>query len=481
MLVVLALMFVICHGVVVAFWPGTAGGGSFVFLTAAPLLAAAACLWRGQRDRAALGWRATAMALLLWAGGMAFNMADALGAGRADLTPRVSLLLYVLYGVPLVFILARARRERRVISLIDGVMAALLGVLFFVHTQSFADRIDIDDQAMAHMQRMFDIQNLCIAGFAVVRWLAGDVPERRSFFRALALYALVYLVVAYYINHYTAEQSFGAYNDLLIDLPFLLLAMLALRQAPAPGLSLHPRLSRLVQAGGPIILPLLLLVVGTLVVDHARPLAVTGFVVATLGFSLRSTLLQIDLLERQAGLDQLARQDGLTGVANRRQFDTLLLAEWNRARRSGTELGLLLVDIDHFKAFNDEHGHPAGDRCLQAVAAVLQATAGRAADSVARYGGEEFAVIVPGSPLSGVLALAERLREAVEALPLPEGPVSISVGVGYLHPPALASAEQLLADADAGLYAAKRAGRNQVTLHAHVLDDDGGAHGTLDC
>lgn len=479
--VALALLFVLCHGLVLAFWPGAAGGGSFAFLTAAPLLAAAACLWRGQRDRAALGWRATALALLLWAGGMGFNMLDALGAGRANITPSASLLLYVVYGVPLVFILARARRERRIISLIDGVMAALLGVLFFVHTQSFADRIDIDVRAMANMQRMFDIQNLCIAAFAVVRWLAGDVPERRSFFRALALYAVAYLLVAFYINHYTAEQSFGAYNDLLIDLPFLLLAILALRQAPAPGFVLHPRLSRLVQAGGPIILPLLLLVVGTLVVDHARPLAVTGFVVATLGFSLRSTLLQMDLLERQAGLDQLARQDGLTGVANRRQFDDLLAAEWNRARRSGSELGLLLVDIDHFKAFNDEHGHPAGDRCLREVAQVLLATAGRAADSVARYGGEEFAVIVPGSPLSGVLALAERMRLAVEALPLREGAVSISVGVAYLHPPAMATADQLLADADAGLYAAKRAGRNQVTLHAHVLDDEGGAHGTIDC
>ncbi|KAG1476632.1 hypothetical protein G6F54_014145 [Rhizopus delemar] len=73
------------------------------------------------------------------------------------------------------------------------------------------------------------------------------------------------------------------------------------------------------------------------------------------------------------------------------------------------------------------------------------------------------------------------LREAVEALPLPEGSVSISIGVGYLHPPALASADQLLADADAGLYAAKRAGRNQVVLHAHVLDDEGSTHGTMDC
>lgn len=479
--VVLALLYVLCHGLVLTLWPGPAGVGSFVFLTGAPLLAAGACLWRARRDRAALGWRATALALLLWAGGMASNMVDALGAGRADITPQASLFLYVLYGVPLVFILARARRERMSISLIDAAMAALLGVLFFVHTQSFADRVEIDPLALVSMQRMFDIQNLCIAGFAVVRWLAVDVPERRSFFRALALYALAYLLVAYYINHYTSEDSFGAYNDLLIDLPFLLLALLALSHTPLPAALPHPRLARTVQAAGPMILPLLLLVVGTLVVDHARPLAVSGFVVATLGFGVRSILLQVDLMERQASLDQLARQDGLTGVANRREFDALLLAEWNRARRSGTELALLLVDIDHFKAFNDQHGHPAGDRCLQAVAAVLKVIAGRGGDSVARYGGEEFAVIVPASPLSGVLALAERLREAVEGLPLQEGRVSISIGVGYLHPPALASAGQLLADADAGLYAAKRAGRNRVVLHAQVLDDEDSAHGTIDC
>lgn len=463
--VVLALLYVLCHGVVVILWPGPAGLGSFVFLTAAPLLAAVACLYRARRDRAALGWRATAMALLLWAGGMGLNMVDALGVGRADFTPQASLLLYVLYGVPLVFILARARREQLNISLIDAVMAALLGVLFFVHTRSFAEHVDVDRYAMSNMQRMFDIQNLCIAGFAVVRWLAGEAPERRSFFRALAAYALAYLLVAYYINHYTSEQSFGALNDLLIDLPFLLLAVLAVGRAPATGTGPHPRLVRTVQAAGPMILPLLLLVVGTLVVDHARALAVAGFVVATLGFGLRSVLLQTDLMERQAALDQLARQDGLTGVANRRQFDAVLQAEWNRARRNGTGLALLLVDIDHFKAFNDAHGHPAGDRCLRAVAALLQATAGRAADSVARYGGEEFAVIVPGTALEGVLALAERLRQAVAALVLPEGRVSISVGVGFLHPPARANADQLLAEADAALYAAKRGGRNRVVVH----------------
>ncbi len=460
----LVLLFLVCHGLVLAAGAGTAGTGSFGFLIAAPLLAAGCCLWRARRDAAALGWCAIAVAMLLWAGGMALNLIDALAAGRTDLTPRASMLLYVLYAVPLVFILARARSERTSISLIDATLAALLGVLFFVHTGFFADRVDVDDAALENMRYMFDIQNLCIAVFSIVRWLAADTAEWRSLFRALALYAVGYLLAAGYINHFSSEDSFGAYNDLLIDLPFLILAWSAVRSVRASSFAPSPRLSRLVQAGGPMILPLLLLVIGTLVVDHARALAVTGFVVATLGFGLRSMLLQIGLLEHQAALDQLARQDGLTGVANRRQFDAVLQSEWSRACRSGGGLGLLLVDIDHFKAFNDAHGHPAGDRCLQIVAACLQANVRRAGDCLARYGGEEFAVIVPEAGLDDMATLAETLRLAVAGLALPEGPVSISIGVGFLQPSNTRDARQLLADADAALYAAKHAGRNRVCV-----------------
>ncbi|KRG66664.1 diguanylate cyclase [Stenotrophomonas terrae] len=472
----LVLLFLVCHGLVLALEPGPAGVGSFVFLVAAPLLAGAACLWRARRGRAVLDWYAIALSMLLWAGGMAFNLVDALGAGRADLTPRISLLLYVLYAVPLVFILARARHERPSISLIDAAMAALLGVLFFVHTAHFAARIDVDDSAMSNMRYMFDIQNLCIAVFALVRWLATDTVQRRGLFRVLALYAMAYLLVAGYINHFASQESFGAYSDLLIDLPFLLLAVLALRQTAHSSFVPSPRLSRMVQAGGPMILPLLLLVVGTLVVDHARPLAVTGFVVATLGFGLRSTLLQVALLERQAALDQLARKDALTGVANRRQFDTVLQAEWNRMRRSGAGLGLLLVDIDHFKAFNDAHGHPAGDRCLQAVAAGLQANVRRAGDCLARYGGEEFAVVVPDATLEDTVSLAETLRRAVETLVLPEGTITISIGASFLQCSALLDIDTLLAEADTALYAAKHAGRNRVAVRvAQVVHVDASA------
>ena len=178
--VVLALLYVLCHGLVLALWPGPAGVGSFVFLTGAPLLAAAACLAAPPRPR---GTGVARHGIGAAAVGRRHGVQHDRRPGRraCRFHPRASLFLYVLYGVPLVFILARARRERVSISLIDAAMAALLGVLFFVHAQSFAARVDIDDHALSNMQRMFDIQNLCIAVFAVVRWLAGDVPERRTF------------------------------------------------------------------------------------------------------------------------------------------------------------------------------------------------------------------------------------------------------------------------------------------------------------
>jgi diguanylate cyclase (GGDEF)-like protein len=368
--------------------------------------------------------------MLLWAGGMALNMIDTVRGGDATETPQISLLLYVVYGVPLVFVLARARRERWAISLIDALLAALLGVLFFLHTRFHANA---GEAGMNSVRLLFDIQNACIAAFALLRWASMDLPDRRAFFRVLAIYALAYLLVAGYINHFAEYSPFGQYADLLIDLPFLVLAVLAPRAHESMPAVERSGLRHAVQAGGPMILPLLLLVVAALVVDHARDWALAGFVAAIMGFGLRSMLLQIGLLERQAALDALSRLDGLTGVANRRQFDAVLQTEWNRACRQGSALSLLLIDIDHFKWFNDRHGHPAGDRCLQQVAAVLQATAARGGDLVARYGGEEFAVVAPATHPDSARELGERLRAAIQAIPgdvLPQM-VTISVGVAW--------------------------------------------------
>lgn len=171
-----------------------------------------------------------------------------------------------------------------------------------------------------------------------------------------------------------------------------------------------------------------------------------------------------------AELAALARRDPLTGVANRRQFDETLDAEWRRARRSRAAVSLIIVDVDQFKAYNDACGHQAGDGCLQAVARALSTVAHRAGDLVARYGGEEFAVILPGLDLEHARALAEAMRNAVEhlALPHPASPVgpsvTVSLGVASRQPLRGDTFAALVHEADVALYRAKSEGRNRVAV-----------------
>ncbi|MDQ1679585.1 MAG: hypothetical protein QOI42_444 [Frankiaceae bacterium] len=163
-----------------------------------------------------------------------------------------------------------------------------------------------------------------------------------------------------------------------------------------------------------------------------------------------------------ARIGALASTDGLTGIANRRTFDTVLARETQRADSTGGALALLLVDIDHFKKHNDTHGHQQGDRTLRGVAQAI-ARSCRATDLAARYGGEEFAVILPGSDAQTAYETAERLRRAVMELPAPE--VTISVGLATFGACGRSGVE-MLAAADEALYASKHNGRNQVTIAA---------------
>lgn len=168
------------------------------------------------------------------------------------------------------------------------------------------------------------------------------------------------------------------------------------------------------------------------------------------------------LKEANAALEALAARDGLTGLANHRAFQEGLEASFQQARRYDEPLSLLLLDVDHFKAYNDAHGHPAGDEVLKTVAHLLQQQA-RTTDLVARYGGEEFAVVLPHTPFLGATALAERFRAAVEA-GAGRGVVTVSVGVATLTP-AAAGRSDLVAAADRALYNAKKNGRNCVATH----------------
>lgn len=172
------------------------------------------------------------------------------------------------------------------------------------------------------------------------------------------------------------------------------------------------------------------------------------------------------LEEANRRLEEMSFLDGLTDVANRRQFEQILDMEWRRAVRSGAPLSLILADIDHFKQFNDTNGHQAGDRCLRDVATLLDSIVQRAGDQVARYGGEEFAAMLPETDVQGAEQIAERMRKAVESLETGGGRVTVSIGVATIVAGETRTADSLVGAADAALYDAKRAGRNTVRVRS---------------
>jgi len=184
-------------------------------------------------------------------------------------------------------------------------------------------------------------------------------------------------------------------------------------------------------------------------------------------------LVMRDVSERQAlqrRLEHDATTDALTGLANRRAFDTALAVEWGRAVRNDTDLSLILLDVDRFKTFNDLYGHPAGDGCLRDVAAAVQGVVRRPGDLAARYGGEEMAIILPGAPPAGAAHVARAVCAAIQALGVPHadspcGVLTASIGVATAAGPvghALAMPQGLLIGADGALYRAKAKGRNRI-------------------
>lgn len=184
---------------------------------------------------------------------------------------------------------------------------------------------------------------------------------------------------------------------------------------------------------------------------------------------LRIATRQQEICAVHRQLKEIAILDSLTGIPNRRHFDDTLAAEWKRCIRTESPLSIVISDVDFFKQFNDIYGHQAGDVCLRAVASSLSESLFRVEDTVARYGGEEFVAILPGTDANGAYAVAERMRQSARDLGIPhergiDGRISCSFGVASTRPSADKAPQQLLKTADAGLYAAKRAGRNRVAL-----------------
>ncbi|KPW72226.1 Response regulator WspR [Pseudomonas savastanoi] len=177
---------------------------------------------------------------------------------------------------------------------------------------------------------------------------------------------------------------------------------------------------------------------------------------------------QQQLLDTNLVLQRLMNSDGLTGLSNRRHFDEYLELEWRRAIRDQAQLSLLMIDVDYFKAYNDNFGHLEGDEALRQVAKAIRNSCSRPSDLPARYGGEEFAMVLPNTSPGGARLLAEKLRQSVSGMniphiaPTPGSSLTVSIGVATVTPQVGMHSRQLILDADKGLYLAKNNGRNQV-------------------
>ncbi|BDA58870.1 diguanylate cyclase [Shewanella xiamenensis] len=172
-----------------------------------------------------------------------------------------------------------------------------------------------------------------------------------------------------------------------------------------------------------------------------------------------------ELAEANNRLEKLSNTDGLTNIGNRRLFDQMLQKEWSRGQRNNTPLSLIMLDIDHFKLFNDFYGHLAGDDCLKMLANSLSQSGRRAGELVTRYGGEEFVILLPNTDHQSALDTAKHVHQLIQSLAIPHiktdiGIVTVSVGVACLLPSDKHNALELVHQADTALYLAKSAGRN---------------------
>jgi diguanylate cyclase (GGDEF)-like protein len=186
--------------------------------------------------------------------------------------------------------------------------------------------------------------------------------------------------------------------------------------------------------------------------------------IAQMRDKLLETTHQLDQVNRE--LMRLSAMDGLTGLANRRHFDTVLRSEWDRGERLRHPLSLLMCDVDYFKPYNDTYGHLQGDECLRRISSALQFAIRRPCELAARYGGEEFALLLPETTAAHAMEIAETVRSNVERLAIahahsPKGIVSISIGVATRVPNGQLSPERLIALADKALYLAKKSGRDR--------------------
>lgn len=472
---------------------------TYPFLLALPTLTVAACLWRirAEPKHARAAWILLCLGIFLWTCGMYLSAWEDMIQHLPASVAWCSDFCFFLFGAPLLLASSTPPVERRLpfFIWIDGFQVALTGYLTYIAIFSVTpfETGKVDPIPLSVLILTYNIENVILVLAATVRLFAQPRGPERAFFKILCAFMWIYAITAGIYNNWSAVSAATDNHpvfDAIIDLPFVLLIVAALtpprnRSAATEAAPATERrqLAIFIETGSPMFYTVSLLVLSISLIPKHLHVGTAGILFAVVAYALRTTTLQgrymrmqQELREARDRLEMIALTDALTNTANRRSFDQTLAAEWQRAQRTRDPLALLLIDIDFFKTLNDEHGHPAGDRCLAAVAEALKSASPRAGDPLARYGGEEFAAILPVCRESGARSVAQRMQAAVHALAIPNltptgSLLTISIGIAAFEFPDAGSTADLVDAADRALYRAKLLGRNRIEAEGRPAAD----------
>ncbi len=391
----------------------------------------------------------------------------------------VPALLFVLAAVP--FLLAITSefnpRETPAVRRLALLQAALLTALFITLVPSlvrFTGEVEVVGGVVLNW--ILASQGVILATGATLRLVGSTDEEEKRFFFLLSITMWIALVVSTIRNSLTLVRN-ATFWDVVLDAQFLVIfiMILAVYRPPAWLSRFRPSkaLLHITKISNSLVEGLVLVAIGIAVARYHFVIGSIGIALAIAIYGWRNALIQASLEEAEESLLALNGElrglvilDGLTGIPNRRAFDLALEREANLSSRTRYPIGLLMIDIDHFKVLNDTYGHEEGDRCLRLVARALMNAVTRSRDFLGRYGGEEFSGIFPGIHMSGLEEVSQRLCDAVHALELPHpnsptGHVTISVGAVLGIASGMKPLHDLVLQADDALYLAKRHGRDR--------------------
>jgi diguanylate cyclase (GGDEF)-like protein len=387
-------------------------------------------------------------------------------------------VLFLAYGVPLLYVAVTTPDEPSSVArrVVDGSLLLLLMILAYLGVRDITDANGVLTPEHTYWGVIaFDIENVLLFLTFLIRYLTAIDEREHRFFGLVTGFLGLYAICAGLHNHdelYPDSASLQRVTDILPTIPFV--ALLCLLHAARQPRAFQPPDRRWARPLSVSLAPALLLAaifaLSLGIGDTQGAFGRAMLAVAMLVYVVRITqthywfaLTRDQLADALATVERVSLLDELTGIPNRRAFDKALVERSREVRRHGKPLSALMIDVDHFKAYNDTQGHPEGDIALRAVARLLAGALRRPADFIARYGGEEFVVLLPGADPVGAQVVARRMNRAIYDAYLDhphgiDGRITVSIGLASSASP---EKEGLIALADRALYDAKHAGRNR--------------------